>query len=252
MNKVKKYYTEVYREENRLGETCDNRHKVEIINKGFLLTTEINKHIWKSFRVLDLGAGTGIWTDFIINTFPRAEVVCGDLVPRHNEILKERFANNPRVTVMPLDALHLPVNELGAFDIILCGGPLYHCSVSDSKKIIDQLDQVSKTHTLAFIDWLSEGSGTINWSLMSGKPVKNLGTTDKMFHYKSTAIMNKLFENTDAHIYGHYGVDGITRFIADEVNKYDEKELETYCTNVRKFWDTTADLSEHSITVLLL
>lgn len=252
MNKVMKYYTEVYREENRLGETCDNRHKVEIINKGFLLATEINKHVWKSFRVLDLGAGTGVWTDFIIKNFPFAEVVCGDLVPRHNEILKERFANNSNVTVMPLDALHLPVKELGTFDIILCGGPLYHCNFSDSKKIINQLDKLTKTKTLVFVDWLSEGSGVINWSLMSGKPIDNIDNADKMFHYKSTYVMEELFKNTDAHIYGHYAIDGITRFIADEVNKYDEKELETYCANVRKFWHTTADLSEHSITVLLL
>lgn len=251
MNKVTKYYTEDYCEENRLGETCDNRHKVEIINKGILLYNNICNKAYSSMRVLDLGAGTGIWTDFIIKHFPYAEVVCGDLVPRHNKILKERFANNPKVKVIPLDALNLPIEDLGKFDIILCGGPLYHLNYSDSTKVVSQLSKITKPSTLVFVDWLSEGSGVINWSLMKGKPIENIDVTDKMFHYKSTYVMNELFKNYGT-IIGHYAIDGITRFIADEVNKYDEDQLQTYCTNVRKFWHTTADLSEHSITVLLL
>ena len=67
MNKVEKYYTEDYCEQNRLGEGCDNRHKVEIINKSFLLENEICKRAFDTYRVLDLGAGTGFWTDFILS-----------------------------------------------------------------------------------------------------------------------------------------------------------------------------------------
>jgi SAM-dependent methyltransferase len=251
MNKVEKYYTEDYCEQNRLGEGCDNRHKVEIINKSFLLENEICKHAFSTCRVLDLGAGTGFWTDFIIKKLPFTQIVCGDIVPKHNEILKERFANNHNVTVMPLDALNLPVDILGKFDIILCGGPFYHCNFSYSKKIVKELEKVSNGNTLVFVDWLSEASGVVNWSLMTGKPIENIDLVDNMFHYKSTYVINELFKNYGL-VQGHYAIDGITRFIADEVNKYDEDQLQTYCVNVRKFWHTTADLSEHSITVLLM
>ena len=78
MNKVQEYYTNTYDESKRLGEGCDNRHKVEIINKGHLIKDIFNliksvkeyrvEHYHDEatpVRIIDVGAGTGFWTNFI-------------------------------------------------------------------------------------------------------------------------------------------------------------------------------------------
>lgn len=251
---IEKYYTEYYNESERLSKNCDNRHKVEIINKAVLIDkyimTLLSMHTSPvKIKILDLGAGTGIWTDYILGKYNvNVEILCGDIVPKHNEILKEKFKGYNNVTVKLLNALNLPEN-IGQFDLILCGGPLYHNNIDDSYIIMENIFKVAKNPSFIMVDWLSQYSGEINWSIMLHKPVESLEECDKMFHYKNCDIMTELAGKRQ--IMGHYAIDSITRFIADEVNKYSQEELLKYCETIRNHWKNTADISEHSITVIL-
>ena len=267
MNKIEDYYTNTYDEKARLSETCDNRHKVEIINKSYLIDFYINKfieHGHEKLNILDIGAGTGFWTEYIITKYPSCNIVCGDIVPKHNEILKERFSDRKNVQVFPMDACNLNVfigkngklklwsmqkgmNIDRRFDLVLCGGALYHCS--DEPKIIDNLFSLTRMYGHILIDWLSEFSGVLNWSLMNGTPITNIEETDNIFHYTTSEKLNKTIERYYCYCQ-HFGIDSITRFIKDEVNKYNDNELQRYCENIRMFWETNSDSSEHSITAI--
>lgn len=256
MNKVQEYYTNTYDENKRLGEGCDNRHKVEIINKGHLIKdifgivksiNDLRIGENESIRIIDVGAGTGFWTDFILKNFDNVEIYCGDLVEKHNDIMRKRFKDYPNVHVVNIDALKLNNSLYGTFDIVLCGGPLYHLNNEDSQKVCNNLLNVCNECGYILVDWLSEASGNINWSLMKGHPVKNISDDDKMFYYKDSYIMSYLFREYEIL---HYGIDSITRFVADKINNYTDEELELWCKNIRKYWNKNADLSEHSISVI--
>lgn len=267
MSKIEDYYTNIYNEDYRLSEKCDNRHKVEIINKSWLIDHYINKFInlgHEKLNILDVGAGTGIWTEYIISKYPSCNIICGDIVAKHNEILKKRFSGTGNVEVFPMDACDLNVsidendglmlvsgeNKLTVdrrFDLVLCGGPLYHCD--EESKIIDNLFSVTRNYGHILIDWLSEFSGVLNWSIMKGTPITNIEHVDEIFHYTTSERL----DDTISRYYcyrEHFGIDSVTRFIQDEVNTYNENELKKYCENIRIYWKNNSNSSEHSITAI--
>ena len=45
-------------------------------------------------KVLDLGAGTGLFSEHILSKYPKAEFLLSDLAPKMLEVAKERFRGN--------------------------------------------------------------------------------------------------------------------------------------------------------------
>jgi SAM-dependent methyltransferase len=74
-------------------------------------------------RVLDAGAGTGTFVDALLQHVD--EVVALEPAPRFVATLKERFVDEPRVTVIAGD-VEAPPPGLGAFDAIVCFNVLEH------------------------------------------------------------------------------------------------------------------------------
>lgn len=247
---AKEYYDNIYKEENRLGADCDNRHKVEKINKAILIDGVcLRFRNEREFNVLDIGAGTGLWTEYIHTRYPNARIVCGDISDRHNQIMEQKFSKSDCVKVVPMNALYLGKFVKDRYDVVLCGGALYHLNYTDSKKVIYDITCFKNAYCM--VDWLSETSGELNWSFMKGSPVLDLKKEDKTFYYLTTTKLEQLLRpyKDRIEIHGHYGVDSISRFVTDRINGYNDDELEQYCSIIRKSWDKNADCSEHSITV---
>jgi ubiquinone/menaquinone biosynthesis C-methylase UbiE len=116
-NKVIEFYTHNYDEDTRLA-----RHRTEFITTTYIL----NKYIKAGWRILDLGAGTGIYTIYYANR--GCPVTAIDIVPRHIEILNTKLKAFPNldVTAQAGDAQDLSRFRDGSFDVVLCMGPLYN------------------------------------------------------------------------------------------------------------------------------
>src|SRR5208337_2023194 len=80
------------------------------------------------FEVLDLGAGTGVLSEFIAAKFPRAEFLLADIAPEMLKLARERFARlsggNPRLHYRLLDHGQDPIP--GNFDAIVSGLSIHH------------------------------------------------------------------------------------------------------------------------------
>jgi SAM-dependent methyltransferase len=80
-------------------------------------------HPYLSGRVLDAGAGTGTFVDALLQHAD--EVVALEPAPRFVTALQERFAGEPRVTVIAGD-VEAPPAGLGMFEAIVCFNVLEH------------------------------------------------------------------------------------------------------------------------------
>ena len=88
-----------------------------------------------SFRVLDLGAGTGLLTASIISVFPNVTATLMDLSEKMLEKAQERFSSNKKVNFLVWDYSHSPFPE--EYQVIASAMSIHHLS-NDEKKLLYQ------------------------------------------------------------------------------------------------------------------
>lgn len=248
---VVNYYTNVYNEENRLGNNCDNRHKVERIVKTQLLANIIRKN--KVKKICELGAGTGLYSLYFAKK--GYKVSACDLVPRHVEIIKKKSdLNKLNVETYVCNANNTPF-KTEEFDIVLVSGPIYHTNSLNNKiKIINEARRIVKDNGIIVVDYLSDIHGYIQHVLLDNNFLdKNidLEDMDDIFSYDNKDKMKDLAKITNLELLDIYGVDSITRFIKNDINKLSEEHLNkwidfiTYISNNKNI----IDLSEHCLAI---
>jgi len=84
-----------------------------------------------SFKFLDLGAGTGLLTAFIISVFPNATVTLMDLSEKMLEKARERFSSNKRVNFLIWDYSHSTLPE--EYDLIVSAMSIHHLTDNEKK-----------------------------------------------------------------------------------------------------------------------
>ncbi len=78
-----------------------------------------------AFSVLDLGAGTGLLSLFIAQTFPHAQLTLVDVSPQMLTIAQERFsAGDQRVQFLTGDFAQLPLT--GSYDVVVSALAIHH------------------------------------------------------------------------------------------------------------------------------
>jgi tRNA (cmo5U34)-methyltransferase len=80
----------------------------------------------KPRRILDLGTGDGRLLALLLVGRPETEGVALDFSPTMLAAARERFAHDPRVTVVAHD-LEETLPELGRFDVVVSGLAIHHC-----------------------------------------------------------------------------------------------------------------------------
>lgn len=120
LSRVIEYYNR-YDEDGRLER--DNYHRTE-----FVVTLKLLKpYLTPGAKILDAGAGTGKYSLFLAER--GYEVTALDLTPRHVETIRRRAAElglEDKLSAVCGNAESLYGFEDGAFDMVLCMGPLYH------------------------------------------------------------------------------------------------------------------------------
>jgi len=127
-----------------------------------------------SFTFLDLGAGTGLLTAFIISSFPNATVTLMDLSEKMLEKARERLSLNKRVNFLIWDYSHSTLPE--EYDLIVSAMSIHHLSDNEKKslyqRVFDALkfegafinadlvkgetDQVEQKYQDTWMNWIKE------------------------------------------------------------------------------------------------
>ena len=112
-----------------------------------------------SFTFLDLGAGTGLLTAFIISSFPNATVTLMDLSEKMLEKARERFSLNKRVNFLIWDYSHSTLPE--EYDLIVSAMSIHHLSDNEKKSLYQRV-----------FDALKREGAFINADLVKGETDK--------------------------------------------------------------------------------
>ncbi|MFN8445200.1 MAG: class I SAM-dependent methyltransferase [Caldilineaceae bacterium] len=76
------------------------------------------------FRVLDLGAGTGLLSALLLTAFPNAQLTLADISTGMLEKARQRFAERNDITYQTVDFIEQPLS--GQYDLVISALALHH------------------------------------------------------------------------------------------------------------------------------
>jgi tRNA (cmo5U34)-methyltransferase len=96
----------------------------------------------RPFEVLDLGAGTGVLSQFIAANFPHAKILLADIAPEMLKLAQERFAReegalDSRLRYTLLDHGQDPLP--GSFDAIVSGLSIHHLEHDEKRALFERI-----------------------------------------------------------------------------------------------------------------
>jgi tRNA (cmo5U34)-methyltransferase len=92
-------------------------------------------------RVLDLGAGTGLFSKLVLDSYPDATFVLWDVAEKMLGLAKERFADrSARFRYVTGDYRNLPEEE--RFDLVISSLSIHHLSDPEKKELFGRIFRV--------------------------------------------------------------------------------------------------------------
>lgn len=123
----------IYNRFNKVAEDYDNQRKyfIPCFNDYYETSISLLSECKNDFKsILDLGAGTGLLTKYLINYFPQASFILVDISESMLEVAKSRFKKNNNVNFIISDySKKLPNKK---FDLIASALSIHHLE-SDKK-----------------------------------------------------------------------------------------------------------------------
>lgn len=111
----------------------DNQRKklIPCFDDFYSIATSIAETNVNNPNILDIGAGTGLLSSFILEKFPDAKITLIDLSEKMLDVAKERFKGNPNVTYIIDDYTKYKFDT--KYDVIVSSLSIHHLT-SDEKK----------------------------------------------------------------------------------------------------------------------
>lgn len=252
MNSIVQYYEKVYDEEQRLSDHCDNRHKVERIVKTSILEDLVKKH--NVSNIADIGAGTGLYSIYFAKQ--GLDVSACDIVPKHVDMIKEKaHKNHLNVNAFVSDAFNVNLPS-DTFDMVLLAGPIYHLHTEEEKLMaLKEAKRIAKIGGVVVVDYLSDIHGYIQHMLLDSTFLNqevDFSNIDDVFSYDNYEKMVAFSKKLDMECTNVFGTDGITRFLREDINAFNEDLLQKWIDFVKSISNKreVVDLSEHCLCVL--
>ena len=88
-------------------------------------------------RVLDLGAGTGLFGAMVARAFPEASLLLTDISQAMLSQAKQRFAGNPRVSYALLE--HAQLSAVSEYDLVLSALSIHHLEHRDKRALFQKI-----------------------------------------------------------------------------------------------------------------
>lgn len=225
---VKKVYTELFNEQNRL---CRSKSSsVEFLTNKRYITKELNK----GDKILELGAATGRYT------IPLAEmgydITALEYVESNLDILKSSLKSDHKVTPVLGNALDLSQFADESFDIVLNMGPLYHFPEhEDRDKVVKESMRVLKKGGKAFFAFINNDMVFVTESLFYSD--KFLSDENNLYNKKTHKLyddpftvltvdsIKSLMKTNNCDQYKFIASDGYAELLSDKIDKLNDKDF---------------------------
>lgn len=227
------HYSNDYTEDDRLIK--DKTHQVEYITT----IKYIDKYLKKGDRVLEVGAGTGIYSLGLAKRGYQVDAV--ELVNDNLNILKSKITSGMNINAIQGNALDLSMYEDNTFDMTLVLGPLYHLFKEEERdKVIEEAIRVTKSGGIIYYAFILSDLTLINWGFEKGNLVPNMGImiTDDykvinreeyIFYLTYMSEVKKLMQEHDKQeVITYVATDGVGRVMSDKINEMSDEEYKHY------------------------
>ena len=227
------HYSNDYTEDDRLIK--DKTHQVEYITT----LKYIDKYLKKGDRVLEVGAGTGIYSLGLAKRGYQVDAV--ELVNDNLNILKSKITPAMNINAIQGNALDLSMYEDNTFDMTLVLGPLYHLFKEEERdKVIEEAIRVTKSGGIIYYAFILSDLTMINWGFEKGNLVPNMGVmiTDDykvinreeyIFYLTYMSEIKKLMQEHDKQeVITYVATDGVGRVMSDKINEMSDEEYKHY------------------------
>ena len=228
------FYKNNCEEDERLMK--DKMHQVEFITT----TTYIEKYLKPGDRILEVGAGTGIYSLYYANKGYQVDAL--ELVQKNVDIMKSKVTDTMNMKAIQGNALDLSMYEDNTFDITLVLGPLYHLfKKEEEEKVIKEAIRVTKPHGKIFIAFILFDLTMLTWGFQDKNIYENYGeekqvsldfkpnnSEDLILNMRYYEEVKELMNQFKVKKLGYIATDGIGRVMKEEINQMTEEEYEMY------------------------
>ena len=222
---------EVYRrfdESSRI--TATNAGKVEF----FTTVKYIEKHLTPGAKILDIGAGTGVYSlHFARKGFSVSALELADV---NIAAFRAQISAEDPIDLVQVNALDLSRYESGSFDIVLLLGPLYHLhDEADRLHCIAEAKRVCKPKGKIFFGFISNDIVILTMQqfqtdyLLTGDYNKETFRLDDFpFVFHTVDRCRELLHKAGIPVIHEVASDGVSELLKDLINTMDPETYQQY------------------------
>lgn len=149
---------------NKVAEKYDSQRRffIPCFDDYYGTSIKFLAHLRKSFTsILDLGAGTGLLTQFLYEQFPESSYILADISEQMLDVARERFDGLDNFEYQVVDySKELPT---GNFDLITSGLSIHHLEHEDKARLYQTIyDSLPVNGCFFNIDQFNASSPSIN------------------------------------------------------------------------------------------
>lgn len=145
METTRKKVTEKFDE---IARDYDNQRKklIPCFDDFYTISVSIAEIENDSPTILDIGAGTGLLSAFMLDKYPKANITLIDLSEKMLEIAKSRFKNNSNVKYIVGDYTTYDFDD--TFDIVVSSLSIHHITDKEKKDLYHKIFSIMKMNSL--------------------------------------------------------------------------------------------------------
>jgi len=148
----------VANEFNKIAKDYDNQRKklIPVFDDFYGTSIESIEINTKKPKVLEIGAGTGLFSQMFLNKFPEAEMDLVDLARDMLNLAKERFSNNFKLNFFNENILDFSPNE--NYDVVISSLAIHHLEIGEQELLYSKI-----------FNWLKNGGIFVNSEMIAGE-----------------------------------------------------------------------------------
>ncbi|MET3290959.1 UNVERIFIED_CONTAM: tRNA (cmo5U34)-methyltransferase [Brevibacillus sp. OAP136] len=100
----------------------------------------------ESPTILDIGAGTGLFSSFLLEKYPEAKLTLIDISEKMLEVAKSRFTNQPNVTYIVDD--YTKHEFADTYDIVISSLSIHHLTDAEKKNLYAKIFSIMNNDSL--------------------------------------------------------------------------------------------------------